>query len=357
MISVVNLIQAALLAVALLGLCLLSGKKQHQGFVVLLLLVVLLSVFNLLEETNLTRDIYLVTPVFVLGLGPAFYLAVKSAFTSRLEWQEALHFLPMLALLPLAQQQPQWVIAIGTAWRLGYALLTFRLVWQFNQGLRQQRSDAEELSFSWFAWVLAVQTLVSMLDLLRLNMQPALGQLLNQTGQGVSTAITLVLLAYLIVKLVKTPVDLANLSLVWKTENSAENQPVGEPELQPKAEVVHSENAADYSGIFTELDQQIRQQQWYTQQRLSLEQLSELTGLNPRDISRAINLVAGLNFNDYINQLRIKQVQRQMLQQPDMPLLTLALDAGFNSKSSFNTSFRQWVGLTPSAYRQQQLNT
>lgn len=165
MISVVNLIQAALLAVAVLGLCLLSGKKQHQGFIGLLMLVVLLCVFNLLEETNLTRDLYLVTPVFVLGLGPAFYLAVKSAFTSRLEWQDALHFLPMLALLPLAQQQPQWVIAIGTAWRLGYVLLTFRLVWRFNQLLRQQRSDAAELSFGWFGWLLAVQTIVSMLDL------------------------------------------------------------------------------------------------------------------------------------------------------------------------------------------------
>ncbi|MDF3123660.1 helix-turn-helix domain-containing protein [Rheinheimera sp. 1928-s] len=355
MISVVNLIQAALLAVALLGLCLLSGKKQHQGFIGLLLLVVLLCVFNLLEETNLTRDLYLVTPVFVLGLGPAFYLAVKSAFTSRLEWQDALHFLPMLALLPLAQQQPQWVIAIGTVWRLGYALLTFRLVWQFNQLLRQQRSDAEELSFGWFAWVLAVQTLVSMLDLLRLNMQPALGQLLNQTGQGVSTAITLVLLAYLIVKLVKTPVDLASLSLVWQSEHSSDEQSLAVSGVEPS--LIRSENAADYSGIFTELDQQIRQQQWYTQPRLSLEQLSELTGLNPRDISRAINLVAGLNFNDYINQLRVKQIQSQIQQQPDTSLLTLALNAGFNSKSSFNTSFRQWVGLTPSAYRQQQLNT
>ena len=352
MISVVNLIQAALLAVALLGLCLLSGKKQHQGFIVLLLLVVLLCVFNLLEETNLTRDLYLVTPVFVLGLGPAFYLAVKSAFTSRLKWQDALHFLPMLALLPLAQQQPQWVIAIGTVWRLGYALLTFRLVWQFNQLLRQQRSDAAELSFGWFGWLLAVQTLVSMLDLLRLNMQPALGQLLNQAGQGLSTAITLVLLAYLIVKLVKTPVDLASLSLVWQSENSSDNQSTAASGSEPS--VVCNEYAEDYSGIFTELDQQ---RQWYTQPRLSLDQLSELTGLNPRDISRAINLVAGLNFNDYINQLRVKQIQHQILQQPDTPLLTLALNAGFNSKSSFNTSFRQWVGLTPSAYRQQQLNT
>ena len=41
MISVVNLLQAALLAVAVLGLCLLRGKKQHQGFIGLLLLVVL----------------------------------------------------------------------------------------------------------------------------------------------------------------------------------------------------------------------------------------------------------------------------------------------------------------------------
>jgi len=43
-----------------------------------------------------------------------------------------------------------------------------------------------------------------------------------------------------------------------------------------------------------------------------------------------------------------------MLQDPqfaNMSLLTIALEFGFNSKSSFNALFKQHTGLTPSDYR------
>ena len=69
----------------------------------------------------------------------------------------------------------------------------------------------------------------------------------------------------LIVKLVKAPVDLASLSLVWQSENSSDNQSIAVSGSDPV--VVCNEHAEDYNGIFTELDQQIRQQQWYTQPR------------------------------------------------------------------------------------------
>lgn len=344
-----------MLAVALQGIFLLAGKTQYRGFIVVLLLMVFSSVFNLLEETNISREIWLVTPIFVLGFGPAFYLAVKSAITTRLPLQDVLHFVPMLALLPLTQQQPQLVIAIGTLWRLGYALLTLRLILQYNQLLRQQRSDAEECSFVWFGWVIGVHTMVSMLDLLRLNVQPELGQAWNQLGQGISTAISLLLLAFIIIKLVKIPQAFAKVALLWPELTAVAAEPENTGARLSTCSASPAESAADYASIFTELDRQIQQQQWYTQPRLSLEQLSQLTGLNQRDISRAINLVAGLNFNDYINQLRVSQVKAQMAQAPDMPVLTLAMNAGFNSKSTFNTTFKQWVGLTPSSYRKQLL--
>jgi len=35
----------------------------------------------------------------------------------------------------------------------------------------------------------------------------------------------------------------------------------------------------------------------------------------------------------------------------NLTLLAVAMDVGFNSKSSFNTLFKKYVGLTPSQYR------
>jgi AraC-like DNA-binding protein len=73
-----------------------------------------------------------------------------------------------------------------------------------------------------------------------------------------------------------------------------------------------------------------------------------------RDISRCINLVAGMSFNDYINQHRIEQI-KWALQTDDYTNLTdLAFAAGFSSKATFNQSFKKATGMTPSEFRSKQ---
>ena len=63
------------------------------------------------------------------------------------------------------------------------------------------------------------------------------------------------------------------------------------------------EGAAEYSAIFDALDKQIKAEQLFRIERLTLSQLSEKLGLQQRDISRAINLNANKSFNSYINDL------------------------------------------------------
>ncbi|MFA8436978.1 MAG: helix-turn-helix domain-containing protein, partial [Marinifilaceae bacterium] len=66
-----------------------------------------------------------------------------------------------------------------------------------------------------------------------------------------------------------------------------------------------------------------------------------------------INQGHGLNFNDYINQFRVEEFKR-LLQDPQFSketLLAVAFEAGFNSKTTFNTAFKKFTGMTPSEYR------
>jgi AraC-like DNA-binding protein len=66
-----------------------------------------------------------------------------------------------------------------------------------------------------------------------------------------------------------------------------------------------------------------------------------------------------LSFFDYINALRVAEIQN-MLRDPGngkRTLLELAFAAGFSSKSTFNTSFKKISGLAPSVWRSQHART
>ena len=92
---------------------------------------------------------------------------------------------------------------------------------------------------------------------------------------------------------------------------------------------------------------------FYQDAELSLRSLAEKLELNPNELSRIINTAFGKSFNDFINEYRIREVIRKM-QDPVYDRITLigiAMDAGFNSKSTFNRTFRQMTGKSPAEYK------
>jgi putative ABC transport system permease protein len=91
----------------------------------------------------------------------------------------------------------------------------------------------------------------------------------------------------------------------------------------------------------------------YRDSELSLASLAETMGMHPNELSRLINSVFRKNFSDFINEFRIREVTRKM-KDPNFDQLTLlgiAMDAGFNSKTTFNRVFRQFTGKTPAEYK------
>ncbi|QEC78425.1 ABC transporter permease [Mucilaginibacter ginsenosidivorax] len=93
----------------------------------------------------------------------------------------------------------------------------------------------------------------------------------------------------------------------------------------------------------------------YQDADLTLGSLAKKVDLHPHELSRIINTVLKKNFNDFINEYRIREVTRKM-QEPAYDRLTLlgiALDAGFSSKSTFNRTFRQMTGMSPAEYKNQ----
>ena len=92
---------------------------------------------------------------------------------------------------------------------------------------------------------------------------------------------------------------------------------------------------------------------FYRDPELSLRSLAEMLDIYPNELSRIMNMALGKTFNDLINEYRIREVTRKM-QDPACDRLTLlgiAMEAGFNSKSTFNRVFREMTGISPVEYK------
>jgi AraC-like DNA-binding protein len=85
--------------------------------------------------------------------------------------------------------------------------------------------------------------------------------------------------------------------------------------------------------------------------RLTLRALCLHMRENPHYVSQVINQDLGTTFYDLINRQRIESAKAALDAYPGKAVLEVALESGFNSKSTFNTAFRQHAGTTPTQFR------
>ena len=95
--------------------------------------------------------------------------------------------------------------------------------------------------------------------------------------------------------------------------------------------------------------------QLYLDASLSLPKLAKHIAVSPSYISQTLNEHIGMNFFDYVNHYRVGAAKTQ-LSSTDSTVLEIAMNVGFNAKSSFYTAFKKETQLTPLQYRQQCLS-
>nr|WP_299071052.1 helix-turn-helix domain-containing protein [uncultured Allomuricauda sp.] len=90
---------------------------------------------------------------------------------------------------------------------------------------------------------------------------------------------------------------------------------------------------------------------------LSLTGLSKFVSVSERTISEVLNGNLNKNFYQFVNEYRVKDVQEKLKnpRNSHLKILSLAFDAGFNSKATFNRLFKAYTGLTPKEFKAQNL--
>jgi AraC-like DNA-binding protein len=92
----------------------------------------------------------------------------------------------------------------------------------------------------------------------------------------------------------------------------------------------------------------------YRRENITIGSLALRLGIPEYRLRRLINRRLGYrNFNVFLNNHRIEEAKAALADptQAEVPIITIAMDAGFQSLGPFNRAFKSLTGLTPSEYR------
>ncbi len=86
---------------------------------------------------------------------------------------------------------------------------------------------------------------------------------------------------------------------------------------------------------------------------LTLEKLSQIACFSKYHFHRIFAAIVGMNINQFIQRLRLKKASYQLVFQPELKVVDIALDSGFENHESFSRAFKKTYQQTPSQFRQQ----
>lgn len=354
-----------------LGIFLLLNNSAKNRANVYLGLLVLLSVFIFIQSFLFRFDLLELFPhtiglnrLVALSIGPLTYFYVRACIQKGFTMKPILwlHFLPFLIdflwLTPfffqpgaeklsyaadLAYKGDFHTNSILTLFKMIHPIVYFSIAaWLIFQYKKHLSNKTSAIDHAFHNWVL-VFIFIHFLPLLGL-IYFAFFSFGEYTWFFTFFSFFLFSMAVLIAALVKPelfhafphqmPLPNSTEEKTQKYENS--NLQKEQKELYLKKLLNHFENKKPYlSSEFT------------------LADLAEQTQISSHYLSQVINEKLNRNFLDFVNSYRVEAAKKMLVEDDNkqFTILSIAYDAGFNSKSAFYSAFKKHAGTTPSNFR------
>lgn len=389
-----------------------NGNAVANRFLVPFLAVLSLSLLNnFFLHTGLIQrfpNLSAAGQFLYFALGPLLYLYIKALSEPRFAFRRTdwLHFVPVLvsliAFLPVYASSPtekselaalyfRQLATMGAAAHdkmsafaqlpLGmhihlvqylalmahiavYAVLGLRQLRRHGAAIGQAFSDIDRIQLNWLKYLCRLTLALCVASLLMLLARIAYADSFSANARVLPALIVALLIYYVGLLSLRQPVIYQQVGASESTggARSIANQSSSGPGQSLDASA-HSESREKYqsSGLTaTEAEAHWQQLQVYMTERrpylesgLTIGELAEIFGISVAHLSQVVNSCAGLNFFDFINRYRVQHAQQLLadVQGGDKTVLDIALEAGFNSQSTFYAQFKKWTGVTPSQYR------
>ncbi len=309
-----------------------------------LALGVLSLVFSAHMVANLTTEAGLIPPdldptsAFGLLYGPLLYLFIRSLVREdgRVVVRDVLHALPALVILLIRPPLPLPQL-VGFPLLVGYLWLSARLLAEHKRLAPQLRADDAAVDLGWVRRTFVAFVVLAAIDISRSATVGILPAALSEATLALTLAGVVAIVS----------------AMAWRgTAHERRQGAIGDADAKLLAPMSAGQATTD-AAQFPLVDCIVREEELWREPRLSLARVAERTGLGPRDVSRAINVATGESFSRYVNGLRVDAFEAlaRAPEHTECPLLELALEVGFNAKSTFNRIYREHRGAAPSQVR------
>jgi AraC-like DNA-binding protein len=291
-------------------------------------------------------DLPLRIPVHIVsaGMPAAFWIAMGALFVDefRLRWYHALGWLALVALaLTDTVRHPMSVDVARTCLSVLFLLLG---IWYVLSGRTTDLVEGRRRLRAWYAVATALYSLAVIASewLLPGGLSAMPLSLVNAAGLTALIFLFAVFGAFASTEAPPAP------ALVQATPLPAlpnEARPAAPPTGSDAAQLVLLRRLLDHDKVFREPD-------------LSVASLSQKLDIPEHRLRHLINRQLGhRNFSTFVNGYRLAEAEAALSDpaQAAVPILTIALDAGFGSIGPFNRAFKAQTGLTPSEYRRARL--
>jgi AraC-like DNA-binding protein len=392
-----SIVSLSLTAFTLVNL--LTKSKKHKTDLMLAIWLILLnipSIHTILFELRIRASLFtlLTNPTLNLLQGPMLFLYVRMLINRKPEVhieKEIIHFIPFAflyavfisipqpqlmrpspnrlyslagpgldnPLLSIAEPFLRYFGVINALFFIAYSIAVIALLMKHKKVISEIFSQNDnQISLK---WIYALPITYFLLVVLNFSYEAFTNTSLHRnplTLHMMSFLCIIVLLCFFGVK--QKPIFYSSKSTSPHTKSDEPLTPSDTIEQQtesltePEAtEAATSDPAADE--LIQKMQHYMTTEKPYQDPEFSVYTLAEALNVPRRTLSTALNSCLSKNFYQYVNEFRLEEV-KLLLQQPDkqqQKIIDLAFQAGFKSKSSFNSLFKQYCGVTPTQYRKQ----
>ncbi len=329
-------------------------RSNNRIFAILLILLSIIIFSSLVSHLNINNKINKISIIlnkFLFLLGPLLYFYVKSIFYKKIKFKilDSLHFLPFLLFISSFLLAPYYIdewpdyqqliilsSLIGFIFNIFYLAYLVLCLKKLNKYKKIKKIKNRGLKFFIYSSFFLIQIKLALILFQNLCYLHVLDFYeYDQIWYPLRNSYLYLaaIFFYIVTYVVFSKSDL--FFRVDKYKNS----------------VIKNEDNISYK---KKLEFYMQERKPFLDPEITLNKLAKELNLSPKKLSQIINENYQQNFNDMINKYRIEE-SKLLFAKPEnknKTIIEILFQVGFNTKSTYNITFKKFTGITPKKYRQ-----
>jgi AraC-like DNA-binding protein len=248
----------------------------------------------------------------------------------------------------------EYQIMAQTLFSYFIVFFTYRYLRQRWQLLLQYYSDMDSSHIDWASFMLKINAISMISFNLIFFCDKAVEGVMTYFVIHAGTLFFLVIAISICAKLILKLDDFAE---IMQKLNNPEVAPLNIDQIEKEIERTSKVSPEERAAYKEKLVSLMTTTKPYLNISLRLKDLADQLGMPAYILSEVINTEFEMNFHDYINQFRIEEAKKRLVDPnfSHLTIIAIANDVGFNSKSVFNTAFKRLTNMTPSEFKRSAL--